>query len=322
MGGEYLKKKTILLIISICLLFIVIISFIVYLDATDPWSKMYKDRTEYPLKLVDVNDSSNYMLVKWQHSPIEKYEVITDTQAIKANTSTFSVNNKGDIYGTTPDGMIWLFKDGKQIDTVPFDNTLTKNIAYGTIQFQQVNQLQYQLLVGCEIIEQGENYSILSDNRNEKTYYYSFVHGDDIENVNTVYLLNFTSDINEIAKPQKINEDIVEFIEHKTNYARNKTRHWYFRLSDCKLSNWYWNVRAIKDNLIVYASSYMNGGISRIIIHNMFDNSIDYKEIIGDFPEPRDDDFLLAAEFISDQKLKAEYIGKDGQVHNDVFSID
>ena len=88
------------------------------------------------------------------------------------------------------------------------------------------------------------------------------------------------------------------------------------------MSNWYWNVRAIKDNLIVYASSYMNGGIGRIIIHNMFDNSIDYKEIIGDFPEPRDDDFLLAAEFISDQKLKAEYIGKDGQVHNDVFSID
>ena len=105
-GGEYLKKKTIISIVSICLLLIVIISFIAYLDATDPLSEMYKDRIEYPLKSVDVNDTSNYMLVKWEHSPIEKYEVITDTQAIKANVSTFSVSNKGDIYGTTPDGCI------------------------------------------------------------------------------------------------------------------------------------------------------------------------------------------------------------------------
>ena len=217
---------------------------------------------------------------------------------------------------------IWLFKDGKLIDAVPFDNTLTEKIEYGTIQFQQVNQLQYQLLIGYDIVEQNENYTILCDNRNEKSYYYSFAHGTDLGDIKTVYLLNSTSDINEIAKPQKINEDIIEFIEHSTNYAGNQTRHWYFRLSDYKLSNWYWNVRAIKDNLIVYASSYMEGGKSRIIIHDMFDNSINYKEIIGDFPEPRDDHFLLAAEFIADGKLKVRYIGKDGKVHNDVFSID
>ncbi len=132
-----MKKKTILLIVSICLLFIIIISFIAYLDATDLFSEMYKDRTEYPLKLVDVNDSSNYMLVKWQHSPIEKYDVITDTQAIKANVSTFSVNNKGEIYGTTPDGCISLFKDGKLINAVPFDNTLTKKLNMEQFNFNK-----------------------------------------------------------------------------------------------------------------------------------------------------------------------------------------
>ncbi len=88
------------------------------------------------------------------------------------------------------------------------------------------------------------------------------------------------------------------------------------------MSNWYWNIRAIKDNLIVYASSYMEGGNSRIIIQDMFDNSINYTEITGDFQEPRDDHFLLAAEFLADGKLKAGYIGKDGQLHNDVFSTD
>lgn len=155
-GGECLKKKSknILLIFPMCLLIIATLSLIIYNVATDPWSEIYRDRTEYPLKLVDVNDNSNYMLVKWQHSPVEKYEVITDTQVIKANTSTFSVDNKGEIYGTTSDGVIWLFKDGKQIDSVPFDNTFTKIIKYGTLQFEEIDQIQYKLLRDSEIIEQ------------------------------------------------------------------------------------------------------------------------------------------------------------------------
>jgi len=317
-----LKKITVIFNISIFLFLVAIFSLIVYMYVTDPWNEMFRDRTEYPLKLVDVNDTSNYMLVKWQHDPNEKYEVFIDTQVIKANVTTFSFKNKGEIYGTTPDGLIWLLKDGELIDTVPFDNTLTENIEYGTIQFQQVNQLQYQLLVGYEIFEHGENYTILCDKRNEEAYYYSYAHGNDLDDIETVYMLNSSSDINEIAKPQKINEDIIEFIEHSTNYAGDLSKHWYFRISDCKLSNWYWNVKAIKDNLIVYGSSFRKGDKSRIIIHDMFDKSIDYKEINVAFPEPRDEYFLLSAEFLNDGKLKAEYIGKDGQVHNGVFSID
>lgn len=317
-----MKKKSILLAVPIFLLFIAFIGYITYELATDPWIRNIEDRTEYPLKSVDVQDNSNYMLVKWQHSPTEKYEVITDTQAIKANISTFSVENEGEIYGTTSDGLIWLYKDGKQTDSVAFDNTYTKNIEYGTLEFQQVNQLQYQLLIGSKIIEQGENYSVLCDDRDEKSLlYYSFAHGEDLKDIDTVYLLSYTSDINELAKPQIINEDIITFIEHSTNYSVNQTRHWFFRLSDCELSS-YRGIRAIKDNLVVYSASYMEGGKSRIIIHDMFDKSIDYNEITGDFPDPRNDDFLLAAEFTADGNLKAEYIGNDGQVHKDVFSMD
>ena len=316
-GGDGLNKKSVFIAVSLVLA--AFIGFIVYEIATDPWDDKYKDRVEYPLEKVDINDTSAYMLVKWQHSPMEKYEIVTDTQAIKDNKSIFSVDNNGQIYGTTADGVIWLFKDGKQIDTVIFDNTLTKEIDYGTLLFQQINELQYQLLIGYEIVRQEQNYTILCDNRNEKPYYSCFAHGDDLESISTVYLLNSDNNIHKMAKPNHINEDIIEFVEHSADNAGNQTRHWYFRISDIKLSSWYWNVRAIKDDLIIYASSYRNGGKSRMIIHNMFDQSIGYKEIIGDFPDPRDDDFLLTAEFMADGGIHAEYIGKDGHVHNDVF---
>lgn len=305
--------------VAVSLILIAFIGFIVYEVATDPWNDMFKDRVEYPLAKVDVNDTSTYMLVKWQHSPIQKYEVITDTQAIKDNKSVFSVDNDGDIYGTTAGGVIWLFKNGKQIDTVLFDNTLTKKIEYGTLQFQQINELQYRLLVGDEIAEQGENYSILRDNKNKEPYYSCFAHGDDLHSIETVYLLTSDSNIDKMAKPHKINEDIIEFIKHSSNYAGNQTWHWYFRLSDNKLSSMYRNVRAVKNNLMAYAS---DSGKSRIIIHDMFDKSADRKEIIGDFPDPWDDDFLLSAAFTSDGNIRATYIGKDGQAHNDVFSIE
>ena len=314
-----MKKKS-MFIIAVSLIFTTFIGVIIFEVATDPLSEEYKDRIEYPLEKVDVNDTSTYMLVKWQHSPVETYEVITDTQAIKDNKSAFSVDNKGEIYGTTADGVIWLFKDRKHIGTSVFDNTFTKKIEYGTLKFQQTNQLQYKLLVGYEIVDQGENYTILCDNRNEKPYYYCFAHGNDLHSIETVYLLNSDSNINKMAKPLKTINDILEFVAPFPTYAGNETRHWYFRLSDCKLSQSYLNVKAIQETIIACTYSDYKGPY--IIIQDMFDKATYYKEISGDFSGQADRLFLLSAEFTTDGDFRAEYIGKDGQVHNDIFSLD
>jgi len=66
----------------------------------------------------------------------------------------------------------------------------------------------------------------------------------------------------------------------------------------------------------------MDGGKSRIIVHDMFDKSADHKEITGYFPDPRDDDFLLSAEFMTSGELRVEYIGKDGKKYESVYSLD
>jgi hypothetical protein len=198
------KLKRTTLIIALALVFASYVAFIAYEFAADPWNEKYKDRVEYPLAKVDANDSSDYMLITWQHSPTEQYEIVTDTQAIKDNKSIFSVDNKGGIYGTTSDGLIWLYKDGILIDTVFFDNTFTKKIEYGTLSFQPTNQLQYLLLLGYVIVEQGDNYSILCNNRNDEPYYYSFAHGDDLHSVEKVYLLKSDSSLERMTRPQNI----------------------------------------------------------------------------------------------------------------------
>jgi len=280
---------------------------------------MYKDKIEYPLAKVNISDTSDYMLVKWQHSPEEKYEVITDTRSIKENASVFRIDNKGAIYGTTADGVFWLYKDGKQIGLAIFDNTLTRSIEYGTLQFQYINKLQYQLLVGHEIVEQGENHSILCDNRNEKPYYYAFAHGEDLKCTETVSLVNSESSLDKIAKPQRISNDLIEFTAHLQTYAGNETRHWYFRISDGKLSRSYLNVKVIQENIIVHADSDYRGPM--IIVCDMFDKTGYYIEINGDFSKESDRLFLLSAEFTAEGNLIAEYIGDDGKVHNDIFSL-
>lgn len=311
------NKTTVFIVILICLLFI---GLFVYQFTNDPWDEMYKDRTEYPLKLVDVNDASSYMIVKWQHSPEERYEIITDTQAIKDNVSTFRVDNDGAIYGTTSDGVIWLFKDGKQIDTVLFDNTHTKKIEYGSLRFQQINELQYQLQVGYEIIEQDKNYTIIRNNQNEKPYYYCFVHGENLEDIKTVYLLASESNVDKLPKPQKAKNGIIEFIAPFTTYAGAETRHWFFRLTDYKLSQSFINIRAVNESTVICTDSNYKG--PSIVISDMFDKSVFYKKISGDFSKEADRLFLKSAVFTEDGKIKAEFIGEDEQIHTDVFSLD
>lgn len=137
--GNMRKKH----IFAAIILFIVAASYvgvIIHVITNDPMNDLYKDRIEYPLKSVDVSDDSEYMLVKWQHSPVETYEIITDTQIIKENVSAFYVDNDGLIYATTPDGLFYLYKDGKLIDSISFDGTYTRKIEYGTLKFQKMEK--------------------------------------------------------------------------------------------------------------------------------------------------------------------------------------
>ena len=319
--GDNLKKKTIIVTIAVSLIFVVFIGFLIYEVATDPWNDMYGDRIEYPLAMVDVDDTSTYMLIKWQHSsPTSIYEVITDTQSIKDNADIFSVDNKGEIYGTTADGVFWLFKDGEQIDTSAFDNTLTREIEYGTLHFQEINELQYQLLIGSEVIEQSDNYSIVCNSKNANPYYYAFAHGNDLYSIKTVTLITSGSPLEKIPRPKEIANGILEFSASFPTYAGEETAHWYLRLSDLSLSQRYLNVRAIQNNKVVCTDSDYAG--PKIVICDIFDKTMYYAEISGDFSEEADRLFLLSAEFTEDGKLLAEYIGNDGKTHTEMLSID
>lgn len=320
MVGGNLKKKSIG-IAAVCLVFIILIGYVAYEIATDPADEWYKDRIEYPLKSVNANDNSEYMLVREGFGNGDyPYAVITDTQMIKKNISVFSVDNIGKIYGTTPDGLFTLYKDGKYVTTTPFDSVYTKKIEYGTLEFRQVNKLQLYLLCGNDFFEQGENYSILWNKQNEKPYYSCFIHGENLESLDTVYWIDSTSHIDELPRPQKTYGDVVEFTALFPTYAGDESAYWYFRLSDYRLSQRHLNVKAIQENIIVCTDSDYRG--SRIIVRDMFDKAVYYKEITGDFSEKADRLFLLNAEFTADGKLNAEYLGKDEQVHNTTFSLE
>lgn len=145
------KLKIVGWIVAIAII-LTVAGFVIHAVLTDPFSPSspnyyYKDRIVYPLEGVDINDDSEYMIVKWQHSPEEKYEVVTDTKMIKDNISAFSIDNDGTIYGTTADGVITLYKDGEEVGYELFDNTYTRKIEYGTLQFTKIDESQLELLL-------------------------------------------------------------------------------------------------------------------------------------------------------------------------------
>ena len=332
-GGGDLKKRTVFIAGGV--IFAVFIGFVAYaaVDYAIGNNRIgydNKDRVEYPLKNVVLKDDSEYVLVKVQNG---QYEVVADTKAIKKNKSAFRITNSDAMYEDNffcllpIDGTIMLFKDGRIIDDTGFDSTLTKKIEYGTLNFQPVNYLQYWLLIGYEIVEQDKNYTIIYGNMKESEtvarLYYYFVHGDDTQSPETVYLINNGRTMEELPKLRKLTEDVLEFTTSYPvfpDYVEVETVHGYFRLSDCELRRGYSDVKAIKGNLIVYAQLKPKGPC--IVIQDIFDETVYYKEIAGDFSEQAGRRFLLSAEFTADNKLKATYIGKDGQTRTEAFSLE
>jgi hypothetical protein len=283
------------------------------------WYKIFEGdevRVEYPLAKVDVNDDSEYLLVKTLYSPDEKYEVVTDTRAIKANVSVFRVENMEEIYGTTAEGGIKLYKNGREIDHTPFDNMLPSKFEYGTLKFRQINELELYLFLRYVIMEQGDNYSIIYNNRADKPTYFCFAHGRNTESIDTVHYVHYGDSMSEMARPRKINDDMIEFVYPIETCARDETWHRIFRISDGKLSEAFLNVKAIHGSFVVSTKRSQT-----ILIRDIFDRDVYYKEI---FVSSRAYDrlFLLKAEFIPERKIRTEYVGADGRVRNEVFSMD
>lgn len=220
------------IIVGIILFFAVQFVISIINDPFSPTSPnyYYRDRIVYPLEALNKDDDSEYLILKWQHSPEEKFEVVTDTTMIKENISTFSLDNDGDIYGVTADGFIELYKDGKHISTELFDNTYTKKIEYGSLQFRQVNELQFRLLLGAEILEQEQYFSILRGEWDGAPYYYFFAHGDDLESFDKVYLLDSGPELDDLPVPQSIRDDTLAFIDTDKEYNIGRT--WHLNLTD------------------------------------------------------------------------------------------
>ena len=273
----------------------------------------YRNRFVYLLEKVDEDDDSSYILAKSCIND-EKYEVITDTQLIKDNKAIFKYYNSGKIYGTTADCVIHLLKDGESIDSDLFDDSFSSKIEYGTLRFEEVNQLQYYLHGGAEIIEQGKNYTIVYIQDGGEEYYSFFVHGEDLHSLKTVYNISGGKLAEKkIEKPKEIDENILEF--EYTDY-RGLEYHCYLRLSDNELSKCL-EVKARKDNLILY-EAVIEASV-KIVIHDMFDKDIGYQILNDIYPGPKDRGFLLSAYFVSDSEVFIEYIGEDGLVHEGIF---
>jgi len=295
-------------------------SLIKYFEEDIASANMPKDRIEYPLAKVDVSDSSEYVLVKEDFfSFADTCEIVTDTAAIKANKDIFAVDNMSELYGTTPDGMFTLYKDGEWIDSVAFDAYCTKSIEYGTLEFEPINGLQLQLLLGAEILEEGETYTIVrSAGKYPRCLVYA--HGDDKLSPDKVFLVTDDSSPDELPHPTNRYGNIIEFVAIHEHWPGSDSSHWFFDSEELKLSDYYHDVKAVNGTMIVHPR-WVNSGTSKIIISDMFDYKKGRREITGNFSETDIEKFLLEAEFRGKSELWVKYLLPNGEAEEMIYDL-
>ena len=140
-----INKKTLIIIISaivagVCLL------------AVWHFINIKYSLIEYPLAKVNVNDDSEYLLIKKYWDSEEKFEAVTDTKAIKTNQSAFKIYYKFqlDKCGCSPYAFINLYKDGALIESIELIEDPIRRISYGTLRFVEIDEAQYLSLLGKE----------------------------------------------------------------------------------------------------------------------------------------------------------------------------
>ena len=265
-------------------------------------AEKYGDRIEYPLEKIDLNHNGNYMLVMTRYNTGE-ISVITDTALLKENRDTMSVSNNGSIYATTPDGMFGLYLDGKCIDSVPFDNTLTYTINYGTLEehFKPINSLTLQLLTGADIFQEDTYYTILRRKNKDFYQYYTYVHGTKRDSISGLFEVDISS------QPPKIesgDSGIISFLNLDYNMSC------YYDTRSGVLSPQFRNVKAVTDDVVLYSEQDSTG--VTIIIRNMFDDNKLYFETKNALSDGSYIDELVSARFLDNKMVEFSYMDANG----------
>ena len=277
-------------------------------------------RLDRLLNEVDVSDSSEYVLVRASYKAGEldykaesvTYEAVTDTAAIKANKDIFAIINilKMPCVGPGTRDIFRLYKDGEWLDLVFYFPEYSRSIECGTLEFEPVNVLQYDLLSGAKVVEEGENYTIAYDAKDE--YYNLYAHGEDKVSSDTVLFVTYERTLDSVPRPTNKYGSIIEFTIYNPYYAC--TEHFFFDIEELKVSESYSDIKAINGNLIVY-QEYFEDAV--IVVHDMLDTTIDRREIVLSSEEVT----LLEAEFRSDTKLWLKYELLNGDIKEKTFNL-
>ena len=275
-------------------------------------------RLDYPLKEVDVSDSSEYVLVCARYkagaldykSESVTYEAITDTAAIKANKDIFAIVNIIKMPSVFPGTYerFTLYKDGEQLAMEFYFPHHSRSVEYGTLEFEPVSVLQYDLLSGAEIVEEGENYTIAFDAKEED--YYLYAHGKDKLSPDATVFVDYIYSLERVPRPTNRYGNIIEFATHESSF----TWHYFFDIDELKISERYSDIKAIDENLILYQDHYPD---NVIVIHDMFDTQKDRREIMLDSKEIK----LLDAEFRDDSELWVKYLLPNGKTEERIYNL-
>ncbi len=265
-------------------------------------AERYQDRIEYPLEKIDLNHNGNYMLVMTRYSTGE-ISVITDTALLKENRDIMSVSNNGSIYGTTPDGMFGLYLDGEWVDNVPFDNRLTYTINYGTLEerFRPINRLTLQLLTGADAFQEDTYYTILRRKNKDFYQYYTYVHGQQRDSISGLFQVDISS---QPPKIESSDSGIIAFLDLDYNIFC------YYDTRSGVLSSQFRNVKAVKDDIVLYSERDSTG--FTVIIRNMFDENKLYFETKKALSDGSYVDELVSARFLDNKTVELSYIDANG----------
>lgn len=288
---------------------------------------MDKDKTEYLLKGVDVDDDATYLIVRWTvENGKTRYAVCDDTKSIKENKENFIIVNSKSVYETAERrGTFTLYKNGKFQCFIWYHDEFTKAVHYGTLVFTSVNQLQYDVVMGDTIYRQENNYTIIESQKGadetQQAKFRVYAHGSDVQSVDAVFLL-----VCELQAPEQWHapvvrsEQIIEFTHDFTYEEQAVTRYYYFDTAALALSEPFNHVIWLGNGNIIYFDGGSDGK-GALVIQDAFDPAVYYTSI--DLTDNQKSlTFLISATMLSDKELYITYYKESGGVARVLYLIE